>query len=300
MNAAPLCSVIIPCYKAAEHVRFALESVPRQTHPAWEVIAVEDGVADGTEEIVGEFQAKFGPDRFRFVRHPQNLGLSEARNTGMRAARGEVYAFLDHDDVWNPNHLEALTAAMAKSGAQMAFCCTRRFQDETGQELERYGPSPEEWERFPASLFVRNYIAPSTVAIRKEVFEKVGPFYPGLKSCEDHDYWLRVVRAGGKVAFVDAENIRYRMRRGQMTNNRLKMHAGAALVAQRHWRMREVPLGVRLRHASEIFEQLSFTYLREGQARAAAKTLVQGWLFNPWRVRFLVRAARWSLSGKHA
>jgi len=102
MTAEPLVTVIIPTYKRAALVPRAIESVRRQTYGNLEILVVDDGSPDNTAEVVQAI-----PDsRIRYVRHERNKGLPAARNTGIRAAKGELIAFLDDDDEWFEDKLE--------------------------------------------------------------------------------------------------------------------------------------------------------------------------------------------------
>ena len=89
----PLVSVIIPCYKTGRFIGEALESVGKQSYLNWEVLAVDDcGPEDGTREAVKAFAANHPDQRVEYIRHDCNRGVSAARNTGIRAARGSVVA----------------------------------------------------------------------------------------------------------------------------------------------------------------------------------------------------------------
>src|ERR1035438_7963147 len=100
---APLLSVIIPAYRAAQYIAAALDSVLAQTFKGYEIIVVNDGSPD-TEEL----ERALEPYRDRIIYLLQeNQGLSGARNNGIRAARGTYIAPLDADDVWAPEHLAA-------------------------------------------------------------------------------------------------------------------------------------------------------------------------------------------------
>src|SRR4051812_42291654 len=90
---ATLVSVIMPCYRAERFLGEALQSVAAQTHPQWELLVVEDGARDATESIVAAFRAAQSAERLRFFQHPENRGVSAARNTALEHARGAFVAF---------------------------------------------------------------------------------------------------------------------------------------------------------------------------------------------------------------
>ena len=114
MPAPPLVSIVIPTYNRDDLVAQAIDSALAQTHPRCEVIVVDDGSTDRTPEVLARYAGKITAIR------QDNKGLSGARNTGIRAAKGEFVGFLDSDDVWEPRLVEEalkLFAAYPKVGA---------------------------------------------------------------------------------------------------------------------------------------------------------------------------------------
>ena len=103
MSENPTVSIIIPTYNRACLLPEAVNSALDQTFQDFELIIVDDGSTDGTEEQVKSFQ----DHRIRYFRHQTNIGASAARNTGIRKAKGEYLAFLDSDDLWMPQKLES-------------------------------------------------------------------------------------------------------------------------------------------------------------------------------------------------
>ena len=94
----PTVSVIIPTYNRAHLVGRAIKSVLNQTYRDFEIIVVDDGSTDNTKDIIKEFQKK--DKRIKYIPYEKNKGGSAARNTGIKAAKGEYIAFLDSDDEW--------------------------------------------------------------------------------------------------------------------------------------------------------------------------------------------------------
>lgn len=104
MNKNPTVSVIIPTYNRAHLVGRAIQSVLNQTYKDFELIIVDDGSTDNTEDIIKKYQKK--DERIKYIRRKKNKGGSVARNTGINAAIGEYIAFLDSDDEWLTEKLE--------------------------------------------------------------------------------------------------------------------------------------------------------------------------------------------------
>ena len=97
LDAQPLVTVVVPAYNSSAFLRQAVDSALGQTYPFVEVIVVDDGSTDGTTEVVAGYGSKIV-----FI-HQRNAGVAAARNTALRVARGELVAYLDADDVWDPD-----------------------------------------------------------------------------------------------------------------------------------------------------------------------------------------------------
>ena len=101
--ATPTVSVVIPAYKQADYLSAAIESVLQQSYPHWELLVVNDASPDHTNEVV----ACYLDPRIKLINHESNRGLPGARNSGIRAATGEIIALLDADDLFHVDKLQA-------------------------------------------------------------------------------------------------------------------------------------------------------------------------------------------------
>ncbi|MGL6506248.1 glycosyltransferase [Aeromonas hydrophila] len=179
-----LVSIIMPAYNREDTISAAIESVLAQTYPYFELIIVDDGSTDETIHVVEEFDDV----RVRLIRGPGRSGVSEARNIGLRAAKGELVAYLDSDNTWQSEYLSAMVAALHKSPhAQAAY---------SGQYLYR-GTHPEPFAiRFASFnkglLENRNYIDLNCFMHNKQVFKKTGMFDTQLKRFVDWDLILKI------------------------------------------------------------------------------------------------------------
>ena len=209
-----LVSVIMPAFNAERYIGKALESVRSQTYRNWEIIVTNDGGTDSTARMVAEFaQATSQP--VRVLEHEQNSGLSAARNTAMRAARGEYIAFLDADDYWLPEHLESVCAVLAPGKADLVYSDAIVFQDSPTGEIELLPIVTIEVKDPPADLFRRNFINPSGAAITRQLMEKVGGFGP--RRVEDLDYWIRAAALGFRIAGTGKQTYYYRKSAGGLS-----------------------------------------------------------------------------------
>ncbi len=124
-------SVIIPTYNRASAIQKSVDSVLGQTYPDIEVIVVDDGSSDNTEEIVRRI-----PDgRVKYIRHTANRGACAARNTGIKVSKGSYIAFQDCGDIWHREKLRKQLNIMEDTGADVTFCNMRKQGCEAGEKL---------------------------------------------------------------------------------------------------------------------------------------------------------------------
>jgi glycosyltransferase involved in cell wall biosynthesis len=189
-KAAPRISIIMPTYNWASVLPYSIGSVRLQTLSDFELLVVGDGCTDHSAEIV----AAIGDDRLRWIGLDENSGhQSTPTNAGLRAARGEIIAYLGHDDLWLPDHLASLARAI-DDGADLAYAATRWISpdrmDGPVSALRQYRPG----------LFM----PPSSVAHRRAVVDAIGGWrdYRALDEFPEVDMWRRAHAAGFRFAFV--------------------------------------------------------------------------------------------------
>lgn len=196
----PLVSVIIPTYNRAALCSRAVRSVLAQTYEPIEVIVVDDGSTDGTADAI---TSEFG-DSVILLRQG-NSGVSAARNAGMARARGRYMALLDSDDLWEPHKLTQQVDWLQTHPDFGMVLCNLAVRDLDGSDagiIDRRPRLPRDGEIL--GDVVRNpSLVPSTVLIRREVYEQLGGFDPGLRTAEDLDFHMRVA-ARFKIGLLPA------------------------------------------------------------------------------------------------
>jgi glycosyltransferase involved in cell wall biosynthesis len=181
-----LVSVVIPTFNYGRFVTEAVASALAQRYPHVEVVIVDDGSTDDTAGRLVPFL-----DRIRCIRQ-ENQGVSAARNTGIRAARGEVIALLDADDVWHPRKLEVQMRCLA-AHPEVGLLATDLFAD--SRDCWPAVGDPPPLDVLPLALddlVFRTCFAPSSVLVRRACLDAVGLFDPGLRCAEDRDLWVRI------------------------------------------------------------------------------------------------------------
>lgn len=178
-------SVIIPSYNRANQLIQALQSVYAQSHPADEVIIIDDGSVDNTEAVVRQ--------QYPHVIYIKqvNRGVSAARNHGLRIALGEWIALLDSDDTWHPQKLEMQIKHLQKNPGYR-FCHTDEIWIRHGKRVNPMNKHRKYGGHIFQHCLPRCIISPSSVLIHRRVFDEVGLFDEGLPACEDYDLWLRL------------------------------------------------------------------------------------------------------------
>jgi len=179
-------SVIIPTFNRADRVPRAVSSVLSQTFTDYEIIVVDDGSDDKTRDSLAQFL-----DNIRHIPHLKNLGVSAARNSGIKASRSPLIAFLDSDDYWLPEKLDA-QVKFFRDNPEAVACQTKEIWIRNGH---RVNPRKKHFKPsgyiFEPSLKLC-LISPSAVMLRRSLLDKVGLFDEELPVCEDYDLWLRI------------------------------------------------------------------------------------------------------------
>lgn len=187
---SPRVSVIIPTYNWSSVLPYSIGSVLRQTMGDFELLVVGDGCTDDSEHVV----AGIGDPRLRWINLPANTGhQSGPNNEGLRQARGELIAYLGHDDLWLPHHLQAHVIAIEASGADMTHSLLALVEADAG---DVWAVPP--WPEFGA------WGPPSCTVHRRSVTEALGGWlnYREVNVPPDIDLWRRVRGAGYRFTFV--------------------------------------------------------------------------------------------------
>jgi glycosyltransferase involved in cell wall biosynthesis len=212
MPSKPLVSVVIASYNMGQYLAVSLRSALDQTYRDIEVVVVDDGSTDDTQDVIKPF---LGDTRLRYV-HQSNGGQAYAKNRGIREATGEFVAFLDADDIWLPRKLETQMPLFLAQDVGVVFCRSVEI-DAQGAQL-RLLDFPLYRGSISGQLLIFNFIGFSTSVVRKRCFERLGAFRQDLGMGIDYDLWLRF-SAHYTFDFVDAQLVRYRVWPGQMSSN---------------------------------------------------------------------------------
>ena len=200
-----LVSVIIPTYNRSKTIERAVNSVLAQTWKELEIIVVDDGSTDRTDEILRAYGNKI-----RFIRQ-QNGGASAARNTGIRAATGEIISFLDSDDEWLPEKTERQVKLLQRTESSGVVCCicNARMLFSSGTvtsfQTSRLFPQQSEgvWSNPGQVLLDRFLLFNQVAAVWRKTLDHSGYFREDLRIMEDYDLALRLALIGPWAFIAD-------------------------------------------------------------------------------------------------
>jgi glycosyltransferase involved in cell wall biosynthesis len=182
----------MPAYNAGRYIRASIESVLNQTYRDFELIIINDGSTDNTEEIIKKY------DDYRIVYiHQNNAGVSSARNTGLKKTKGDYITFLDSDDLWIPDKLERQLEFYHKKcsgNIGLVFSNYYFFTDTIEHAWIVDYRDYFNLENTVEKLLIYDFIGTLTVMIKREAFNDIGYFDESLHGPEDWDYWIRVAQ----------------------------------------------------------------------------------------------------------
>jgi len=216
----PVISIIIPVYNGERFLAETIRSAANQTFRDLEILIINDGSTDKTLELA----QGSGDDRVKVFSFP-HAGLSTSRNQGIRLAQGEYLAFLDADDLWSADKLEAqLLELRDHPNAAVAYSWVDLIDSE-GRYLRPFMRPFHKGNVYEKLLFDDFIIGGSNVLIRRRALKKTGFFDEALGAAEDHDVWIRLAK-DFEFVLVPKVQLFYRQSDGAMSSDLLKQMEG--------------------------------------------------------------------------
>jgi len=220
-------SIIIPAYNCGKYIFESVQSALKQTYENIEVVVVYDRSDDNTFEVLESFG-----NSIKLITNVEKTTLGNARNVGMLNSSGEYITFLDGDDIYGPRKVEEEVKELEKSPELgMVYTYVARI-NENGNILNLkektpwYGKMDEYWLR-------KRFIVISSIMFRRSLLDKIGLMDPSLKSAEDMDFLLRIMRAV-PISHIPMYLTFYRIHESQMSRNKQVMDEAFNTVVNRH------------------------------------------------------------------
>ena len=223
MTNTPLITIIIPVYNAKKYLRDCIESILSQTYHNLEIILIDDGSTDGSEKLVNDYAKS---DKRIKVVHQKNMGLSDARNTGLKHATGKYITFVDSDDRIEPNMIENLFNALIDSQADIAICSFKEIypNGKTRGFSHNYPKQVFTTEQALANMLQENgFMVSATMKLFPTNYFK-GIKFPVDKLHEDVGTTYKLIMEAKKIVFIPNEYYVYVHHNNSIINQTFDEH----------------------------------------------------------------------------
>ncbi len=205
-----LVSIIMPSYNTAHFIKETVESVLAQSYTNWELLIVDDCSTDNTDDIMAQF---LGDSRIKYIKNEKNSGAAVSRNRALREAKGKWIAFLDSDDLWEPDKLKNQIAFMKNNGYHFSY--TNYIEiDENSKPNGKSVSGPKCITKFG----MYNYCWPGCLTVMYDA-DAVGLIQiENIRKNNDYAMWLKVCKKV-KCYLLDETLAKYRKRSGSISNH---------------------------------------------------------------------------------
>jgi glycosyltransferase involved in cell wall biosynthesis len=232
---SPKVSVIIPVYNVTKYIPEALDSLRAQTYRDFETILVNDGCPDteNLEKTLEPYAAEV-----KYIKTGKWASVSSSRNTGILASQAPYVAFLDGDDTWDPEYLRVHAGMLDDDpGIDLVYGNQIYFGESSWAGSLGMDRMPSEGEVTVKKLIFRECTLPISVTARREILLRAGLFDPAILGGEDLDLWIRVARAGGRIAYHRQPLFRYRLRVSSLSDDKLDLLIKGLIVYEKHLKL---------------------------------------------------------------
>lgn len=284
-------SVVIPTYNRAEMLRSAIESVLVQSVPVREIAVADDGSTDHTRDMASALITVDAP--LIYVPKPtapEGAGpcnrRSAARNRGVAATTGEIVAFLDSDDVWEPQRVERQLAALKERDVGFAFCNLQTFDDSGPLGAPFLNPGVDYSGCILGDMLLEPLAVSSTLMVRREALDEVGGWAEDVDDAEDYELALRLA-ARYQAAYTPHVLVmmRHHAHRTSRSHKERPLLAYINIVESFLARHLELPRSIRVQGKSglaNVHFKLARYYLGVGDRRVARRHLRALIRLRPW------------------
>jgi glycosyltransferase involved in cell wall biosynthesis len=235
----PLASIIIPVYNGSNYLKEAIDSALAQTYKNIEVIVVNDGSTDDTDNIARSYG-----DKIRYFAK-ENGGVASAMNLGLDKMQGDYFSWLSHDDLYDPQKIEYQVYFLSKHFDKHVILYSDYAEiDNKSKVIRKIKLNHVLLEKKSEYSLLRGWLNGNTVLIPREAFEEYGKFKEELRCTQDYDKWFDMMKTY-KFVHVPLCLVKYRIHPMQDTNS----NPGVVIEGNAMWikMMKELPRGVKIR-----------------------------------------------------
>ncbi|MEG4021723.1 glycosyltransferase [Microcoleus sp. S13C4] len=279
VNRTPLISVIIPAYNGDRYIVQAIESVLAQTFTNLEIIVVDDGSTDRTQQVL---QPYF--DRIRYI-YQENQGVGVARNRACELAHGKFLAFLDADDYFLPSKLEKQLACFDADPTLDMVQTGWVIVDETGREISAVKPWQQASKLDLESFILYKCVRPSAMILRRTWWEKLGGFDSQFPLAEDLDFALRLALKGCKTVWLEETLTCYRQHNSNLMSSGSRLMKNIEIVMKKFFERPDLPQSIRQlknRERYQCLKWLAWRMYRDGHLTEMAQCLEESLQYTPF------------------
>lgn len=225
-----LVSVILPTFNRSHVLKRSIESVLRQSYDNFELIVVDDGSTDTTEEIVNSYKDK----RIKYIRYETNKGANAARNIGIENSKGEYIAFQDSDDEWLSEKLEKQLAVLEdpKYKDHIVYCRIERIYKDHKEQIPKEKDINQSGN-ISKRLLRYNFISTQALLLKREYFKKVGMFDEKLPRLQDWDMVLRLALVY-KFKYINEVLVKLYFQTDSISSNTLAKFQSQLMLLKKH------------------------------------------------------------------
>lgn len=200
-NDCPTVSVVIPTYNRSNIIQDTINSVIQQSYSNLEIIVVDDGSEDNTPQVMSKYKHKC----LKYIRLAENRGANAARNMGIKNSTGKYISFLDSDDQYAKNNIQKKVEYLNDLPEEYAgvFTPHKTYKDGKLWHKSRFSGSVVELETIKERNVIGGF---SCIAVKKSVFEKTGLLDESLKSAQDYDFYIRLLKKY-KIKYIDDTHV---------------------------------------------------------------------------------------------
>ncbi|MEG4168011.1 MULTISPECIES: glycosyltransferase [unclassified Microcoleus] len=275
----PQVSVIIPVYNGSRYIVQAVESALSQTFTDLEIIVVDDGSSDRTQQVLQPYL-----DRIRYI-YQENQGVAAARNIACQLAQGEFLAFLDADDYFLPSKLEKQLACFDDDPTLDMVQTGWLMVDETGKDISEMKP----WQQAPKldleSFIIFKCVRPSAMMLRRKCWEDLGGFDSHFSLGEDLDFALRLTLKGYKAVWLEEILTCYRQHNSNIMSSGLPLMKNTEILMKEFFNRPDLPESIRQLKNQEhylSFQWLAWRMYRDGHLAEMAQCLEKSLQYTPF------------------